>query len=295
MKFAWITLCLFLAASLVGAEKGRLPPLPEQTYNSMSLDYKITGAILEEKTYSQNKTCSYQYRGKLDPSFGGLLRLSGQAQWLANSAPGNLSVVITAGNTTRRLDYSPSGKMQKFDLAVPIGKAREASFRITMKRAGPGTNRTLSAAGELRDLAPSLTGGVLDQQRADDLLEQEMGDAKAIARNQIFSNCNDQPVSNGATPPQFALTQPTTIYMITNYHYAYGGGASAGNIYLHGEDGKYYGPWPATLVKKFYWVVSPQLTLPAGKYQVIDSDPGSWSQNGTGAGHVLIKGHAQEQ
>lgn len=69
------------------AEQGHLPPPPEENYNSMILDYVVSGAVFEKKTYNDDWTRTYTYEGKLDPSFGGVLRVTGDAQWLTYPGP----------------------------------------------------------------------------------------------------------------------------------------------------------------------------------------------------------------
>lgn len=305
MRPILVALCFFLAVPLASAEKGHLPPPPEENYNSMILDYIVTGAIFEDKKYSDDWTRSYTYTGKLDPTFGGVLRVTGHAQWLTYPGPAypwTVNVEVTVGQTTRRLDYSPTTKMQRFDLAVPIGNAEEGSFSIKMSRTSDAGNRSMGASGRMRGIAVtgpagttsvSVTGAALEQQMAHDLLAREMGDRQALGHNQVFYNGNDQSVANGGTPPSLIVARPTNLDMIMTYHYNSGQGATPGTITLQREDGKRFGPWRATAVNKVYWVVSPQITLPPGTYRVIDSDPGSWSQNGSGQGHVLIKGRRQ--
>lgn len=136
----------------------------------------------------------------------------------------------------------------------------------------------------------SVTGSALSPQTAHDLLGQEMGSEESKRKNQVLFSGNDQAVANGGRPPQFQLSGPTRIHFIMSYHYNNGQGANPGTIAFRRADGKMFGPWAATAVNKVYWVVAPGTTLPAGNYQVIDSDPASWSQNGTGFGHVLVKG-----
>lgn len=59
---------MVLASHQALAEQGHLPPPPEENYNSMILDYIVTGAVFDKKTYSDDWTRSYTYQGKLDPT-----------------------------------------------------------------------------------------------------------------------------------------------------------------------------------------------------------------------------------
>jgi hypothetical protein len=93
-------------------------------------------------------------------------------------------------------------------------------------------------------------------------------------------------VANGPTrPTTFTLAKPTRITKITTYHWNNGKGATPGTIALRSSTGQVYGPWQASGtpgmggVPNVHWVVTPDITLPAGTYTVIDSDPASWSHN----------------
>ncbi|MGB9902475.1 hypothetical protein [Methanothrix sp.] len=75
------------------------------------------------------------------------------------------------------------------------------------------------------------------------------------------------------------------ITKIRTYHWNYGQGMAPGSISLRDSTGNTYGPWQAYGeagmggVPNAYWVVEPDILLPAGIYEVIDSDPSTWSQN----------------
>ncbi len=304
-RIVLVMLLLLGTTSWALAEKGHLPPPPEENYNSMVLDYIVTGAVFDKKTYSDDWTRSYAYEGKLDPSFGGVLRVTGQAQWLTYPGPDspyqwNVTVTVTAGEMKKSLTYRPDSKSQSFDLSVPIGEAQEGSFLIQMWRDSTAGQRNMKASGTMRGrviLGPghptstSVTGAALSERAARDLMGREMASPAQIARNQVLFTGNDLGVANGGRSPRFTLTAPTTISFIMSYHYNNGQGAPPGALGLRRSDGKMYGPWQATGINKVYWVVSPEVTLPPGTYEVIDSDPATWSQNGPRAeGHVLIKG-----
>ncbi len=300
-----MALALLVCAQVALAEKGHLPPPPEENYNSMVLDYIVNGAVFDKKDYSDNWTRQYTYRGKLDPSFGGVLRVTGNAQWLTYPGPDKpypwtVSVTVTAGTETKTMDYSPKTKTQSFDVSVPIGNAQDGSFSIRMSRSSDSGSRNMGAEGTMHGRAitgpadtqsVSVTGAALSEQLARDLMAREMASADSIRKNQVLYSGNDQGVMNGGKSPRFTLRTPTRINFVMNYHYNNGQGASPGTIGFRRSDGKMFGPWPATAVNKVYWILNPQISLPAGTYEVIDSDPASWSQNGpNGYGHVLIKG-----
>ena len=285
------------------SEKGHLPPPPEDNYNSMVLDYIVTGAFFHKKSYNDNWTREYSYEGKLDPSFGGKLRVTGHAQWLTYPGPEagypwTVSVVVTAGDKTARQQFSPQTKMQAFDVAVPIGNSSTGSFSIRMTRSSNAGSRNMGAVGRIEGREDVASGPVeptpslrtLSSEEARALLERELGSPERIAERQVLFTGNDGGVANGANSPRLHLTRPTRLGFIMNYHYNNGQGAPAGTIALRSLKGKVYGPWPATAVNRVYWVARPSELLPPGDYVVVDSDPGTWSQNGPNRlGHTLIK------
>lgn len=98
------------------------------------------------------------------------------------------------------------------------------------------------------------------------------------------------PATAAATPaPSFTLTQTSQLTLIQTYHWNNGQGAYPGSIALIDDQGRQHGPWPAVgtagpgAVANVYWQVQPMLTLPTGRYTVVDSDPSTWTpdpQNG---------------
>ncbi|HEY9054262.1 MAG TPA: hypothetical protein VIO60_05530 [Rectinemataceae bacterium] len=115
---------------------------------------------------------------------------------------------------------------------------------------------------------------------------------------EIFNNWNKAAVYNGpSSPTYFYLGAPSTVARIITYHWNDMRGKLPGTIGLRGADGKVYGPWPAQGsggtggAQNVNWTVYPNLSLPAGIYQILDGDPGSWSYNsgsfGSGFAAVL--------
>ena len=123
--------------------------------------------------------------------------------------------------------------------------------------------------------------------------------AQAAAQpSRVFFNGNIAGVGNGGRSPQFTLNGATRITEIMTYHWNNARGHKPGTIALVSAAGVTYGPWQATGrpgqggVPDAYWIVNPNVSLPAGVYQVVDSDPASWAQNGEslGLGIAEIKG-----
>lgn len=113
----------------------------------------------------------------------------------------------------------------------------------------------------------------------------------------IFETPTLAAVYNEPTAPtEFILERPMRITKIRTYHWNYGEGMAPGSISLRDSTGKTYGPWQAYGepgmggVPNAYWVVEPNILLPAGIYEVIDSDPSTWSQNSEtgGRGVTLV-------
>jgi hypothetical protein len=107
-------------------------------------------------------------------------------------------------------------------------------------------------------------------------------------------------VSNN--PPQrtlFRLDQPALITKIFTYHWNDGRGAAPGNIALkNAATGQMVGRWRVTGTYHMfsvapgaawpsqgdgppylYWNAQPNVKVPAGTYEVLDSDPGTWAYN----------------
>jgi len=116
----------------------------------------------------------------------------------------------------------------------------------------------------------------------------------------LFNNGNTSGVSNSPTrATTFTLRAPHVITLIVNYHWNNGRGATPGTIALRGSDGRTYGSWRTSGspgqggVPNAYWNAAPNVTLPAGTYTVLDSDPATWAQNGgsQGSGHTRVEGY----
>jgi hypothetical protein len=155
MKRQLMALLLLVLHPLAYTEEGRLPPPPEADYNSMILDYAVTGAAFQSKTYSDNWTRSYKYVGKLDPNVGGVLRVSGRAQWLTypgagKGYPWSVDIKVRAGDRTNNISYSPESTTQSFDLSVPIGNAQEGEFSISVVRSSSAGTRNMGVTGTMK-------------------------------------------------------------------------------------------------------------------------------------------------
>jgi hypothetical protein len=123
----------------------------------------------------------------------------------------------------------------------------------------------------------------------------------------IFDNTNTVDVHN--QPSQltyFTITKPHFVTKIYTYHWNCGRGSPPGLLSLRRSDGTVFGQWESQgipghnpknnkIVENASWLVEPKISLPAGKYQVVDSKPETWSHNdqSKGEGFVFIQGHPE--
>jgi hypothetical protein len=98
-------------------------------------------------------------------------------------------------------------------------------------------------------------------------------------------------IRKGAKAPSFTLDKDAVLVTLQTYHYIDGGGPAPGTLALKDAKGKTYGPWQATgidgqgNVKNAFWnCVIDNAPLPAGRYTIVDSDPGTWSTNDKAGG-----------
>jgi hypothetical protein len=124
----------------------------------------------------------------------------------------------------------------------------------------------------------------------------------AVKDSIIFDNGNIGGVSGTNSPPldstRFTVATPVVVTYLQDYHY-YNGGHLPGTISLKHSDGTVYGPYQTTGlpgqggVPNAYWICYPDVTIKAGSYVVIDSDPSTWSHNSESAdkGFTQVKGY----
>jgi hypothetical protein len=116
----------------------------------------------------------------------------------------------------------------------------------------------------------------------------------------FFDNTNDKPVANNPPQPTYlTISRPYFVTSLITYHWNGGEGAPPGKISLRRSGGVEYGPWESRgipgngNVQNASWMVEPRVTLPPGKYEVVDSKRATWSHNAgsKGEGFVFIRGH----
>ena len=116
----------------------------------------------------------------------------------------------------------------------------------------------------------------------------------------IFDNTNRDDVRNSPKQPTYlTITRPYFITKIYTYHWNNQCGSPPGKLSLRHSDGTVFGPWEARgisghkNVENASWLVEPKITVPVGMYQVVDSEPKTWSHNdqSKGKGFAFIQGH----
>jgi hypothetical protein len=118
------------------------------------------------------------------------------------------------------------------------------------------------------------------------------------AVEEILKVTSVRAAQNGATTPTtFTVGIAWTVTEIRTYHWNNGRGATPGTIGLRADNGAVYGPWQATGepgsggAPNAYWVVKPNVVIGPGTYTVLDSDPGTWSQNQETGGRGMAWGY----
>lgn len=118
----------------------------------------------------------------------------------------------------------------------------------------------------------------------------------------FFDNGNIYAVENQPKRTTvFALAGATWVTRIMTYHWNNEYGDPAGQIALRGGSGETFGLWQAVGepgqggVPSAYWVVEPDVRLPAGTYAIVDSNPSTWAQNAAtgGAGMGSAEGYRE--
>lgn len=179
------------------------------------------------------------------------------AQWQPAQDPGPLEVRLTiAGGNPEGFAYFVSGRVQG-----PKGNTGVSSPAATPNPVATPTPNPVASNPVVRPTSPP---------------------------QELFSNGNDMAVFNGGQPAIIDLSRPVSVQTMINYHWNDGRGAPAGTVALRHSSGAVFGPWQARLVNGVYWYVDGPISLPAGRYTVIDSDPNTWSQNSGSGGRGIV-------
>lgn len=126
--------------------------------------------------------------------------------------------------------------------------------------------------------APAASAPASSDPAATDAGERPPGEPQVL-----FEVTSIAGVSSGPPKPTvFTLDAPAYLTSIFTYHY-FNEGTAPGTIGLEGADGTVYGPWAASGtegqggVDNANWYATPNTTIPAGTYTIVDSDPATWS------------------
>lgn len=264
------------------------------------LSYTITGARLNPPSGGdQGKVAGRQYTGELA---GNTLTVSGTAvSDNPSSGPGSLDyyelkVSVTVGQATKNYSYiAPKGeKLNKsFSLSVPVEKGASGSFGISLleQNANYGPHGWVVGGS----VSPAKAGTITAKPPIPvNVPKPPPVTPKPPPKEEktIYSTANDYGVLNGGTPPAFLLKVSVSVHYIMTYHWNNGQGTTGGTIALRDTKGKIYGHWKVKVRNRVYWEVTPNIKLPPGTYQVVDSEPSTWAHNpqSGGKGMVIIKG-----
>lgn len=154
----------------------------------------------------------------------------------------------------------------------------------------------VSSALRARGVKLGLLAGVAATGLA--LLSGGGGAAHAQAPD-LFNNTNVGGVVNKPRlDTVFHLASPAQVSEVQTYHWNFGQGARPGTISLRRQDGVIYGPFAARGssgqggAPNVNWVATANVSLPAGTYTILDSDPRTWSHNAQsgGRGFAIVRG-----
>jgi len=112
------------------------------------------------------------------------------------------------------------------------------------------------------------------------------GAQTASAQVDLYNNTNPDAVRNNPTSaPRFTLRATTTITQVQTYHWNFGRGATPRFIGISRRNGQLVGWFAARAVTgpgtvaNTNWLATPNVTLPAGQYNLLDYDVSTWSNN----------------
>jgi hypothetical protein len=121
-----------------------------------------------------------------------------------------------------------------------------------------------------------------------------------LPSTELAGNFNIEEVRNDGTPFLFRLTAPAQIDQLETYHWFDGRGSKPGSITIQSikapfrvkETYKAEGLPGSDNAPNVNWVAKMNLTLPPGTYEIVDSDPATWSQNAQtgGEGFAIVRG-----
>jgi hypothetical protein len=234
-----------------------------------------------------------------DPVYIGMEVTNEQEASANASMTAEFTVDEIIGNAASEIKTTAEGETQT-NLPAATGKTDDSAGKTD-----DATGKTDDATGKTDDA----TGKTDDATgKTDDTAGNTDEGASAVKpeseSNVIFDNWNTGGVSNNPScNPSFTITEPQRITYIDSYHWNDGSGTvEPGTISLAKDDATEFGPWQAegqpgmNGVPNAFWITHPDEVIPAGTYEILDSDQETRSQNSAsgGCGFSKVEGYADQ-
>lgn len=221
---------------------------------------------------------------------------------LAAQVPGCTVLVhpYSPSDLWTQLGYPPGSPLK----LVLVGLDAGGPATVSVFEDGPplrGVEYSISLArGQSRQLDLSQLGAPLGGVAAKPIPIPGKSLPEADKEIVLFKTSNSGEVLNG--PRQaiwITFTRPVHLTQIQTYHWNSGRGAAPGKISLiERSSAKVVATWSAQglegqgAVKNAFWLVKPNLDVPAGTYRIAVSDHRSWSYNAQSAngGFMILRG-----
>jgi hypothetical protein len=234
---------------------------------------------------------------------GALALSDGEVEIYQLPAGGKYTMTITAVDQGQvdldviRPEGDSAGLTSFQDMDVNAGSqisgTLEPQGKIGSLKSGSETiEPTLDTSMDLSGFGEGISEGDRgDTDGVDTPVDEIQGEEELILDINTLGAVDNDPTN----PTTFSLDRSFKITKIQTYHWNYGQGQTPGTIALQGQDGKTISLWQASGepgmggVPDAYWVVQPNVVLPAGEYTVIDSDPATWSQNSETGGRGIAR------
>jgi len=272
-----------------------------------------TGVSSDGKTWTPVNSNSNLKKGdqvKTGPNATSSLKLAdiikmvlNKSGWLqvTNESKSSPAIKLMDGNLKLSLPTLPYGSSFMIDCSQAIATVKGTSFELWENGQRSGirvTEGMVEFKNKKTGTVTSVTAGqtvFADQQGTADLKQtpainetvtREWGAEKILFKLESLGAVYNNPPN----PTVFSLAGSALVTKIMTYHWNGGRGADPGKISLRNlGTGEIVGVWNVTGTKDMvamgvapyrYWLIFPNKTLPAGKYEVIDSDRATWSTNG---------------
>jgi hypothetical protein len=284
------------------------------TISTTPINTKTASGISKDgKTWTPINSNSNLKKGdqvKTGPNAASSLKLAelikmvlNKSGWLqvTNESKSSPAIKLLDGNLKLSLPTLPYGSSFMIDCSQAIATVKGTSFELWENGQRSGirvTEGMVEFKNKKTGTVTSVYAGqtvFADQQGTADLKQnpaiKETVTHEWGAETVLFKIESAGAVYNNPPKPTvFTLARSSLITKIMTYHWNGGRGAEPGTISLRNlGTGEVVGVWKVTGTKDMvamgvapyrYWMIFPNKTLPAGKYEVIDSDRATWSTNG---------------